>query len=86
MEPGNDSNSRNQAQFGGDNPEFLHKQLSMSMIQKDQLEQEFWRHGKAKTRLQIERKKELEIELERSNQGIQQIKNRLKDIGALNVK
>jgi len=37
------------------------------MIEKDRLEQEFWRHGKAKTRQQIERKKELEIELERSN-------------------
>jgi len=39
----------------------------MTMIEKDRLEQEFWRHGKAKTRQQIERKKELEIELERSN-------------------
>ena len=36
---------------GAGDPEFLEKQLSMKMIEKDQLEQEFWRIGnKSKTK------------------------------------
>ena len=65
---------------GGD-PVNLEKELSIKMIEKDQLEQEFWRIGnKSKTKQDIMKKKELEQALERSNQSIQQIKNKLKDL------
>ena len=70
---------------GRSDPAELQKQLSVAMIGKDQLEQEFWRLGnQSKTKQEIQRKKELEVALERSNQSIQQVKNRLKDLNALN--
>lgn len=56
---------------GMDDPDNLEKQLSMKMIEKDQLEQEFWRIGnKSKTKQDIMKKKELEKALEHSNQSI----------------
>lgn len=55
-------------QGSGGDPDFLEKQLSLKMIEKDQLEQEFWRIGnKSKTKQDIMKKKELETALERSN-------------------
>lgn len=53
------------------------------MIQKEQIEQEFWRFGnQSRTKQQIERKKETEANLDRSNQEIQALKSMLRDRGA----
>lgn len=85
MAAGGDYRSANADRRGGNDPDVLHKQLSMAMIEKDQLEQEFWRLGnQSKTKQEIQRKRELEVALERSNQGIQLVKNRLKDLNASN--
>ena len=73
-------------QFNTDNrnPENLQRDLSQLMIEKDRLEQEFWRAGtNAKTKVQIQKKRELEQSLENTSQQIQSVKQRLRDMNAL---
>ena len=54
MAAGGDYRSANADRRGGNDPDVLHKQLSMAMIEKDQLEQEFWRLGnQSKTKQEI---------------------------------
>jgi|AACY02.10.fsa_nt_gi hypothetical protein len=60
--------------------EALQKDLTVAKIEKDKLEQEFFRHGStSKTKIQIQRKRELEQALEQSNGRIQAIKAALRD-------
>lgn len=60
--------------------EALQKDLTIAKIEKDKLEQEFFRHGgNSKTKIQIQRKRELEQALEMSNNRIQAIKYALRD-------
>ena len=57
----------NFSQSGPADSDQLERQLSLKMIEKDQLEQEFWRIGsKSKTKQDIMKKRELETALERS--------------------
>ena len=54
------------------------------MLEKERLEQEFWRLGnKSKTKVQIQKKQEIEQELDTKNKHIQSLKQRLREQGAL---
>ena len=55
----------------------------MSIQEKDRLEQEFWRTGTAKTKMQIMKKRELEQALDSSNHRIHMVKQKLRDMNAL---
>ena len=60
----------------------LERKLSALMIEKDRLEQEYWRKGsQLNSKMELQRRKELEKAIERSNQHIQQTKNRIKELG-----
>lgn len=62
----------------------LQKELSEKMLEKERLEQEFWRLGnKSRTKVQIQKKQEIEQELDIKNSHIQSLKQRLREQGAL---
>lgn len=60
----------------------LQRKLSALLIEKDRLEQEYWRKGsQLNSKMEMQRRKELEKAIERSDQHIQQTRNRIKELG-----
>ena len=61
----------------------LQNTLSQMQIEKERFENEYRKLGTSKNKMQIERKKELEFEIEVVDKNIHQIKQKLREINAL---
>ena len=77
------SQGRNEGQFGAAEIQELQNELSQQLIQKEQIENEFWRIGNSsRNKAALEKRKQIERSLEVCNQQVNLLKQRLRDNGA----
>lgn len=79
----NNSDSQNGRPLGEQSIQELQNELSQQLIQKEQIENEFWRLGNnSRTKQQLEKRQQIERSLELVNTQIKAIKLRLRECGA----
>ena len=77
------SQGRTEGHFSADQIQEVQNELSEQMIQKQQIENEFWKMGNSsRNKAALEKRKQIERSLEVCNQQVNLLKQKLRDHGA----